>query len=263
MKLEDVKKSLYVKGTGEYSWLKKGKIFSWSDDYEQARLVVLETTNNYKYQTGNVRYIMIADLELWVEKKKVSLGEQSIPEEMMEKLTEKLKPFTQGIEIPLSASILPINMGEDFFKEAEPFIKLGKLIKEHRQKLLNQKLERSNEEAAKMLKKGSSKVTDLNDYQVKAMRTAVDKGHDLLNAALGLTGEVGEVVDIIKKHKFQGHELDREDMINELGDVLWYLTLTAEMIDVGLATVATKNIEKLLKRYPERYSDEQSRNRTA
>ena len=55
-----------------------------------------------------------------------------------------------------------------------------------------------------------------NEYQRLAMRTATHKCYDLANAAPGLTGETGEVADIIKKHLYQGHDLFPSEVIEEL-----------------------------------------------
>lgn len=88
----------------------------------------------------------------------------------------------------------------------------------------------------------------------------VDPG-ELLNGALGLTGEAGEVADQIKKLIFHGHDLDRDGLIKELGDVCWYLALLCHAIGVPLEEVMTLNIEKLKKRYPEGFSESASINR--
>ncbi len=101
----------------------------------------------------------------------------------------------------------------------------------------------------------------LCEYQTLARRTMVEKCRNLDNAGLGLTGESGEVAELIKKHLYQGHELNSEQLIEELGDVLWYITLTAEVLGVGLEDIAQKNIEKLKRRYPNGYSDNNSVNR--
>lgn len=88
----------------------------------------------------------------------------------------------------------------------------------------------------------------------------IDPG-ELLNGALGLTGEAGEVADSIKKFIFHGHDLGRDGLIKELGDVCWYLALLCHAIDVPLEEVMTLNIEKLKKRYPEGFSESASINR--
>lgn len=104
----------------------------------------------------------------------------------------------------------------------------------------------------------------INEYQELAMKTLnpnLDKKDVLINGVMGLCGESGEVIDLVKKHLAQGHELDKEKMINELGDVAWYLAETAYCLDVDLETVLIKNIEKLKKRYPEGFDENRSINR--
>ena len=104
----------------------------------------------------------------------------------------------------------------------------------------------------------------VNEYQKLAMTTLnneLDKKQILTNAVMGLCGESGEACDIVKKHLFHGHELDREALIKELGDVAWYLAEAAEALDVSLDEVFERNIEKLKKRYPEGFSSERSINR--
>lgn len=85
---------------------------------------------------------------------------------------------------------------------------------------------------------------------------------ELLNGALGLTGESGEVSDMIKKYIFHGHDLDRDELIKELGDVCWYLALLCTAIGVDMSEVMSRNIEKLKARYPEGFSESASINRT-
>ncbi|EAC2891923.1 nucleotide pyrophosphohydrolase [Listeria monocytogenes] len=105
----------------------------------------------------------------------------------------------------------------------------------------------------------------LNEYQQKAMRTNTAQGKDdvmsLLNYALGTAGEAGEVADIIKKHAFHGHKLSIDDLISELGDVLWYVSQLAMMLGVNLSDVAKDNIAKLEARYPDGFSKTDSINR--
>ena len=84
----------------------------------------------------------------------------------------------------------------------------------------------------------------------------------LINGVMGLCGEAGEAIDIVKKHLAQGHELDREGLVKELGDIAWYLAETASALDVDLETVLESNIEKLKKRYPEGFDVGKSIHRT-
>ena len=101
----------------------------------------------------------------------------------------------------------------------------------------------------------------INEYQQLAMTTLnpkLEKKDILINGVMGLCGESGEAIDIVKKHLAQGHALDREHLIDELGDIAWYLAETAMVLDVSLEEVLTRNIEKLKKRYPEGFDTEKS-----
>lgn len=105
----------------------------------------------------------------------------------------------------------------------------------------------------------------LNEYQQLALTTlnpALNKKDVLINGVMGLCGESGEVIDIVKRHLAQGHDLDRENLIKELGDVAWYLAETAYALDVPLEEVCQRNIDKLKARYPEGFSTERSIHRT-
>jgi NTP pyrophosphatase (non-canonical NTP hydrolase) len=97
----------------------------------------------------------------------------------------------------------------------------------------------------------------INEYQKLAMVTLnpnLDEKDVLLNGVMGLCGEAGEVIDIVKKWHAQGHELDRDKLIKELGDVAWYLAEIAHVLGVPLEEALQKNIDKLKARYPEGFS---------
>lgn len=102
------------------------------------------------------------------------------------------------------------------------------------------------------------------EYLAEVLRTYVgspDRKEKLTLAALGLTGEAGEVADHIKKALFQGHKIDSLHLLEELGDVLWYVTLAARAIDFNLNDVMEYNVQKLRKRYPNGFDSERSNNR--
>ncbi len=93
----------------------------------------------------------------------------------------------------------------------------------------------------------------INEYQELAMRTVnpeLDKKDMLINSVMGLCGESGEAIDIVKKWFAHGHELDREHLAKELGDIAWYLAEAAMALDMKLDDIFGANIEKLKKRYP-------------
>lgn len=104
----------------------------------------------------------------------------------------------------------------------------------------------------------------LNQYQQDALRTwSTDQSYREMqtNAVLGLNGEAGEAADLLKKYLFQGHRLDKDRMIKELGDVLYYVAVAANAFGYDLESVAQMNIDKLQKRYPEGFTTERSVNR--
>lgn len=102
-----------------------------------------------------------------------------------------------------------------------------------------------------------------NEYQTAAMRTQplTDPQAKLVNGLIGLNGEAGECIDILKKYLFHGHDLDKEHLAKELGDVAWYLAVTAEAIGYSLDDILQMNVEKLLARYPDGFDPEKSRHR--
>ena len=104
----------------------------------------------------------------------------------------------------------------------------------------------------------------LNDYQRLAQRTDA-RGNTasgkLENGILGICGEAGECADLLKKYLYQGHELDRDKLAEETGDVLWYVAETAAGLGLTLEDIAKRNIEKLKRRYPDGFDAERSKNR--
>lgn len=104
----------------------------------------------------------------------------------------------------------------------------------------------------------------VNEYQQLALRTAPllsDATQKLLNGLMGLNGEAGEAIDIFKKSLFQGHPMDNEHMAKELGDVAWYLAISADAIGYKLEDIFRMNIGKLKDRYPDGFDPEKSQHR--
>ena len=102
---------------------------------------------------------------------------------------------------------------------------------------------------------------DANEYQRQAMRSASaapESAGNLVVAALGLCGESGEFADRVKKHIAQGHPLEQGKLAEELGDVCWYIAFACTALGLDLGEVMAGNIDKLLRRYPERFSTEAS-----
>ena len=103
-----------------------------------------------------------------------------------------------------------------------------------------------------------------DEYQAKTMQTLnpdLCKQDMLINGVMGLCGESGECIALVKKLLHQGHELDRAKRCKELGDGAWYLAETAFALDLSLEEVRRGNLHKLKKRYPQGFRAEQSINR--
>lgn len=127
-----------------------------------------------------------------------------------------------------------------------------------------------------------------NEYQALAMRTNDRKGTDriekaiellcrpdkpkcftpvvedlggVLNGCLGLAGESGEVLDMIKKWIFHEKGLDREHLKKEIGDVMWYVAMLCESFGFDLDEILQMNVDKLKARYPEGFDPEKANHR--
>ena len=101
----------------------------------------------------------------------------------------------------------------------------------------------------------------INEYQKLAMTTlnpALSKRDVLINSVMGLCGEAGEAIDIVKKWMAQGHELDKTSLTKELGDIAWYLAEAATALDLPLEEIFKANIDKLKQRYPEGFETNRS-----
>lgn len=114
-----------------------------------------------------------------------------------------------------------------------------------------------------------SDLSHFDEYQELALRTASPTSTEstlamLNSAALGLSGESGEIADHVKKIVYHGHPLDdatRDKIAREIGDILWYCAMGSRGIGIDLGEIARMNVEKLKKRYPEGFSTENSLNR--
>ena len=101
----------------------------------------------------------------------------------------------------------------------------------------------------------------INEYQELAMKTVnpkLNKDEILINSVMGLCGESGEAIDVVKKWFAHGHELDRDHLKKELGDIAWYLAEAATALDLTLEEILEANIDKLRKRYPEGFETKRS-----
>ena len=105
---------------------------------------------------------------------------------------------------------------------------------------------------------------DIKEYQLKAERTVdgtLSHKDNLCNLVFGVNGECGEVTELIKKNLYHGHILHLDKLIEELGDILWYITNIATLYGIPMTYILDENIKKLEGRYPEGFSKEKSINR--
>lgn len=163
--------------------------------------------------------------------------------------------------------------------------KYGQTLEDNTTLTTIQRIEHAQEEAVDLLKylEHLKQIADdgitANDYQRAALRTAWAKTKEemspkvvallesgaatkdellLLNGVLGLSGEAGEVSDIIKKATFQGHDMDKAHIAEELGDVAWYLAVAAHAIGYDMGEIFRINVEKLKNRYPDGFDKSRS-----
>jgi NTP pyrophosphatase (non-canonical NTP hydrolase) len=93
----------------------------------------------------------------------------------------------------------------------------------------------------------------LDEYQRKALSTNINPGtHIFFDRMFGLVGEAGELADKVKKwirdDQADWEKLDKDQMVSELGDVLWYVATLADTLGFSLDEVAQKNVRKLSSR---------------
>ncbi len=94
----------------------------------------------------------------------------------------------------------------------------------------------------------------LHDTVLRTMNFMPELKDNLGHACMGLAGESGEVVDLMKKHLFYGKELDDLKLKNEIGDCLYYLQFLTFLIGSSIGECMELNTVKLAKRYPEGFS---------
>lgn len=110
-----------------------------------------------------------------------------------------------------------------------------------------------------------------DEYQKLAMRTAATSDlfnnnvdgsmDDVLHALLGIGTEAGELQDMLKKHLMYGKAFDRTNLVEECGDLLWYIALALKTVSVTMSDCMERNIKKLQVRYPQKFTTENALNR--
>ena len=98
---------------------------------------------------------------------------------------------------------------------------------------------------------------DLDVFQEEALRSMrSDLPYEAIcsNMCMGFAGETGETVDLFKKHIYQGKDFDFNDVIVEIGDILWYIANLCNVNKITMKECMESNVEKLRKRYPNGFS---------
>lgn len=105
---------------------------------------------------------------------------------------------------------------------------------------------------------------EIKEFQKLSTRTINNElTHEdkIKNMVFGLNGEVGEITDILKKHFFHSHTLDKDHLAEEIGDVMFYLVNLATLYNIDMSEVLQNNVSKLIKRYPKGFDKDRSINR--
>lgn len=103
---------------------------------------------------------------------------------------------------------------------------------------------------------------EYKEFVAKLFKTQgyVEKGkYPILHAAVGISTEAGELLDAAKKAAFHDHNLDRANIVEELGDLLFYIQGLANVLDLEISDILINNMDKLEKRYPAGYNDADSK----
>ena len=106
-----------------------------------------------------------------------------------------------------------------------------------------------------------------DDYIKSAMRTCSNEFHDdlvsqlTIHAAMGMVTESAEFMDGLKKAIFYGKPIDKINLVEELGDLMWYVAVACHELDVSIQDICEVNILKLMTRYPDKFTQKDANNR--
>lgn len=102
-------------------------------------------------------------------------------------------------------------------------------------------------------------ITDMPGLDYTPIVIRLEQNKDLarvLHAATGMAGEAGEVIDSVKKTVYYGKPLNKEHLLEETGDILWYMAIMLHQLGSSFEEVMQKNVDKLNKRYPQGFSEQ-------
>jgi NTP pyrophosphatase (non-canonical NTP hydrolase) len=103
--------------------------------------------------------------------------------------------------------------------------------------------------------------TESNDFDVIGPRLNHTKSIRLLHAGMGMSTEAAEFIDQLKKHIFYGKPLDEVNLAEEIGDLLWYIAIASDELEIDISQIMQTNIDKLRARFPEKFTEEKAENR--
>lgn len=118
-----------------------------------------------------------------------------------------------------------------------------------------------NEYQSLAMRTNDGKSTERLGYHTDSKLNEVDDFGGVINGCLGLAGESGEVLDIIKKWVFHEKELDKDHLKKEIGDVMWYVAMLCESFDFNIDEILKINVCKLKSRYPDGFDTEKANHR--
>lgn len=98
--------------------------------------------------------------------------------------------------------------------------------------------------------------TENTDFPAIILRLSAPRTLRIIHAAFGYADEVGEVFGMLKKHVFYGKPIDDVNLVEEVGDLMWYTALLVDALGVDPVRVLEANVAKLKARFPDRYTDE-------
>ena len=109
---------------------------------------------------------------------------------------------------------------------------------------------------------GASEMIRYDAFVALLFKQLHDQKLDLLHGAVGISGEAGELLDAVKKHWIYNKPLDVTNVIEELGDIRFYVQAVMNVLGISEQQVVQENANKLCVRYKQlRYSDEAARSR--
>jgi len=103
--------------------------------------------------------------------------------------------------------------------------------------------------------------TESNDLNAMSSRLKDKRALRLLHGSCGIATEAGELLDAMKKHIFYGKEVDTVNVVEEVGDLMWYIAIILDELGVEFEDVMDKNINKLKARYGNKFSEDSANSR--